>query len=90
MGLRDGFYETAVTTNLIVHHCISDIFNQACKPICILNIGEKTLSFSLLLQWLQFLKNVLQLPNNQCSSVSDLIFWQCRLTLPVSVFSSVP
>ena len=90
MDLRDGFYETVTTTNLIVHHCISNIFNQASKLICILNIGEKTLNLSLLLQQLQFLKNVLQLPNNQCLSVSDLIFRQCRLTPLVSVFFSVP
>jgi hypothetical protein len=52
-------------TNLVVHHCISDISNYPHKLICILNIVEKPLEFSLLLQWLQFLKNLVQLPGDQ-------------------------
>ena len=42
--------ELVLTTNLIIHDCISNVLNQACKLICILNIGEKTLNVPLLLK----------------------------------------
>ena len=44
--------ELVLTTNLIIHDCISNVLDQACKLIRILNIGEKTLNIPLLLQWL--------------------------------------
>ena len=59
--------------------------NQATKLICILDIIEKPLNFSLFFQWLEFLENPLQLPNNPCLSDSDLNLGECKL--PFQFFS---
>ena len=53
-------------THQIVHHCITNIFNQAAKSIRILDVVEKTFNFALLHQRLEFLENLFQFPDNPC------------------------
>jgi len=73
---------------LILHHCITDIFNQTAKFIRILDIAEETLNPPLLCQRLEFLENISQFSNDPCSSGSTQNFGKCGRTVPVSF--SVP
>jgi hypothetical protein len=49
-------------TNLIFHHGVADVLDQATKRIRILRVVQETCDFALLLQWRDVLKNDIQLP----------------------------
>ena len=66
MDVRYGQSEFALTTNLIVHHSITDILDQIVQFVRILDVVEETLDLPLLCQRLEFSENVFQPPNNAC------------------------
>jgi len=68
MDVRHEGSEFVLITNLIVHHSITNIFDQTTKFIRILDIVEETLSAPLLCQRLKFLENVSQFPNDPCQT----------------------
>jgi hypothetical protein len=49
-------------TNLIFHHGVADVLDQAAKRIRILRVVQETCEVALLLQWRDVLKNDIQLP----------------------------
>jgi len=48
------------TTNLVIHHGIADILDQASKLIHIIGAVQEPCNFASLLQWDEVLKNVVQ------------------------------
>ena len=53
-------------TNLIVHHGITDIFNQATKFIHILSTIQEPCDFPPFCQWDEVLENTIQFPIRVC------------------------
>ena len=72
MDVRNEHYWFTLTTDLIVHHSITDIPNQTPEFLYILGILQETLNIPLLGQQLKSLKNALQFPANHCLSVVKL------------------
>ena len=68
MDVRRGGSEFVLTTNLIVHHSITNIFDQTAKFIRILDVVEETLRDPLLCQWLELLEDIFQFPNDPCQA----------------------
>ena len=68
IGFRHTGSGFVLTTNLIVHHGIADVFDQATQLICILDVVEKSLDLALLRQWLEFLLNLFEFPKGACLS----------------------
>jgi hypothetical protein len=64
MDVRHGGSESVLIANLIVHRGIANIFNQATQFIRILEVVEKTLNLPLICQWLEFLENTFQFPDD--------------------------
>ena len=56
--------------NLIVHHGVTDILNQATKFIHILSAIQKPCDFPLFHQWDEVLENLVQFPMNVCQADS--------------------
>ena len=54
MDLRHVGGDFVLTTNLVVHHGITNIFNQTTQLIRILDVVEKSLNLPLLCQRLEF------------------------------------
>ena len=50
-------------TNLIIHHGITDVLNQAAKFVHIPGAIQKPRDLASLLQWDELLKNIFQFPN---------------------------
>ena len=86
MGIRHEGNENALNTNLIVHHSITDIFNQTIEDLCILDICEESLDLPLVCQWNELLENVSQFPDSHLLGL-DL---NLMLELTVPVPSSLP
>jgi len=84
-GAGDGQF---MDPYLILHHCITDIFNQTVKFIRILDIAEEALNLPLLCQRSKFSEKFSQFPNDPCLSGSTQDSGECGFTLPVSF--SVP
>ena len=72
MDVRHGESESILATNLIVHHGIANIFNQATQFIRVLDVVEEALNLPLLCQWLKLSSNAFQFPNNPRLSDSVL------------------
>ena len=53
----------ALGTNLVIHHGVTDIVSQAAKLLHILSTVQELCDPSLLLQWDELLKNIIQSPN---------------------------
>ena len=90
MSETDVRYESdehALNTNLIVHHSITDIFNQTTEHLCILDIGEESLDLPLVCQWNEFLENLSKFPGSHWLLGLDL---NLKHGLTVLVPSSLP
>jgi len=66
MDVRHGGSESVLIANLVVHHCITDIFDQTTQLIRIPDVVEKALNTPLICQWLEFLENIFQFPDDPC------------------------
>ena len=55
-------------TNLIIHHGIADILDQAGKLIHIGGAVQEPCDLASLLQWDEVLKNIVQFPGKFCTS----------------------
>jgi len=83
MGVRYEHNWFTLTTDLIVHHSIVSIPNQATEIICIIEIVDETFNIPLLSQQLESLENAFQFPTNLCSSGMNLNLGGSKLTVPV-------
>ena len=77
-------------TYLIIHHCVTNIFNQTTKLIRILDVVEETLNLPLFRQWPEFSENTFQFPDGPCSSDSGPDLGNCELTVPAESSSILP
>jgi hypothetical protein len=68
MDVRHGGSEPVLIAHLIVHHGITNVFDQTTQFIRILDVVEKALNLPLICQWLEFLENVFQFPDDPCLS----------------------
>ena len=79
-------------TNLIVHHAIADILDQAAKLIHILGAFQEPRDFVSLFQWDEDLKNTIQFPSKLCTSdwISTLerVGYRSRIVLLSSSLTS--
>ena len=69
-------------TYLIMHHRVTNTFNQTTKLVRILDIFEETLHLPLFRQWPEFFENTFQFPDGPCSSDSGPDLGNCELTVP--------
>jgi len=90
MNFRGARNQQFVDNYLILHHCITNIFNQATKLIRILNIVEEALNIPLLYQLLELLEDVSQFPNSPCLSDSPLDIGEYGLAVPISLSFLAP
>jgi hypothetical protein len=82
-NVRNENDEFVLTTNLIIHHGIADMFNQIAKDICILDIVQKAFHLRLFFQWLELSEDFFQFSNNPYASDSTLDHGRCKVTVPV-------
>jgi len=54
-------------TNLIIHHGITDILDQAAKPFHIFGAVQEPCDLASPFQWGELLKNTIQFPNKRCT-----------------------
>jgi hypothetical protein len=66
MDVRHGGSESFLIANLIVHHGITNIFDQTTQFIRILDVVEKAPNLPLIRQWLEFPENIFQFPDDPC------------------------
>ena len=90
MGVRHEHNWFTLTTDLVIHHCITNISNQTPDFICILGIIEETLNIPLLGHKLKFLENLLQFSTNHFSSGVILNLGTYVLTVPILSSSFLP
>ena len=64
VDVRHEGIKLALTANLIVHHNITDTFNQTIENLCILGIGEESQNPPLFCQWNEFLEDISQFPGS--------------------------
>jgi len=81
--VRDEGNKLIVITDLIVHHSIMDVLNQTVNFVCIVDVVEKTLCFSLLLQWLKLSQNIPQCPDDLCLLNLTFDHVEYDITIPV-------
>jgi len=62
-------------TDLIVHHSVTDVLDQAAKFIHICGAVEKPCDLASPFQWDEVLKDIIEFPNKLC--MSGLEYW-CR------------
>ena len=79
-----GRGECVLTTNLVFHHRIANVFDQTTQFFRILDVVEKSLNIPLLCQWLELLENFFELPKDPCLSDSDLDLRGFGLTVPTA------
>ena len=53
-----------ITTDLVIHHSVADIFNHATKLISILGAVQEPCHFASSCQWGEVSENVIQFPSN--------------------------
>ena len=82
--LSHGRGKFVLTTNLVFHHRIANVFDQTAQFIRILDIVEKSLDLPLLCQRLEFLENLFKLPKDLCSSEQELDLRGFGLTVPTA------
>jgi hypothetical protein len=50
MDVRDGESEPCPTTNLVFHHCVTNILDETIQHIRVLDVVEETLDLALFFQ----------------------------------------
>jgi len=90
IGVRHEHNWFNLTTDLIIHHSITNIPNQTPDLICILGIVKETLNIPLLGQQLKPLETLLQFSTNHCSLGVNLNLGTYELTVPVLSSSFLP
>ena len=90
IGVRHEHNWFTLTTDLIIHHSITNIPNQTPESLSILGIVKETPSTPLLGQQLKFLENLLQFSTNHCPSGVNLNLGTYELTVPVPSSSFFP
>jgi len=77
-------------TNLVVHHGVTDILDQAAKFVHVLGAVQEPCDFASLCKWVDILKNIVQFPSKlhtsgqfQIFGSEDLLFENCP---PLSLF----
>jgi len=90
MDVRRGRSEFVLVTDLVVHHNIADIFDQAVQFIRILDVAEETLDLPLFCQLFEFSENVFQSPDDPCLSDSTLDLGGSGLTVPAAFSCLAP
>jgi len=61
-------------TNLVVHHGVTDILDQATKFVHILGAVQEPCDFASLCKWVDVLKNIVQFPSKLHTSDQFLVF----------------
>ena len=61
---------STLSTNLVIHHGITDILSQATEFIHILSAVQEPCDPASLFQWGEVLKDLLQFPSRPCVSVT--------------------
>jgi len=84
MGIRNEHDWFTLTTDLIIHHSITNIPNQTPKLLCILGIVKETLNIPILGQQLKSLENLLQFSINHHLSVVNLNLGVYEFTFSVA------
>ena len=64
VDVRREANKLVLVTNLVVHHGVANIFNQANKFVRILDVAEESLDVPLFRQWGQITKNASQFPSS--------------------------
>jgi len=90
MGIRNKHNWITQTTDLILHHSITNISNYTTEFVCILGIVQETLNVPLLGQELKSLENVLQFSTNHCLPGVNVDLGMCEPTFPVASSSFLP
>ena len=90
MGIRHEHNWLTLTTDLIIHHSITNSPHQTTEIVCILSIVNETLNIPLLSQQLESLDNVFQFSTNLCLSDMNFNLGRQELTVPVHSSSFLP
>ena len=57
-----------MSTNLIIHHGVTDVLDQAAELIRIIGTVQEPRDLASLFQWDKVLKNIIQFPSRSCTS----------------------
>jgi len=90
MEMLVGVEASTLRTNLVVHHGVADILDQAAKFVYILGAVQEPCDFAPLCKWVDVLKNIVQFPSKLHTSdlfpvfgSDGLLFENCPpLSLP--------
>jgi len=67
-------------TNLVIHHGVTDILDQAAKFVHILGAVQEPCDFASLCKWVDLLKNIVQFPSKSHTS-DQFPVWECGFTV---------